>query len=66
MIENLRSMSDAQAPRSIGASTKNCIRKNDSKLNRMTKRIASRLRYYEFLLKLKYKCELNGNSAAPH
>ena len=28
----------------------------------MTKRIASRLRYYEFLMKLKYKCELNGNN----
>lgn len=42
-------------------STKNCIRKKDSRLNKMTKRIASRLRYYEFLMKLKYKCELNGN-----
>jgi len=43
-------------------STKNCISNKNSKLFRMTKRVASRLRYYEFLMKLKYKCELNGNN----
>ena len=36
-------------------STKNCINRSNN-LNKMTKRIASRLRYYEFLQKLKYKC----------
>jgi len=38
-------------------STKNIGKRETSVINRMTKRIASRLRYYNFLQKLKYKCE---------
>lgn len=39
-------------------STKNIGLRETSILGKMTKRIASRLRYYEFLQKLQYKCNL--------
>ena len=41
-------------------STKEICKNGKSCLNKITKRIAQKLRYYEFLQKLEYKCKLRG------
>ena len=43
-------------------STKSCINRKTSKLNKMTKRLSQSIRYYHFLQRLKYKCDANGIS----
>ena len=43
-------------------STKSIIRKDDSVLTSLTKRVAQNLSFYKFLQRLQYKCKIRENS----
>jgi putative transposase len=43
-------------------STKDILKKETSILQKMDKRVASSLSFYKFLMRLEYKCGINGNN----